>query len=791
MKKFGLAIFLLSGIVFSVNAQYKGTVFLDANANGIQDAGEQGIKAVRVSDGLNVIPTDGDGRFELPGDSITRFVFITVPAGYKTTQKHYLEVASNSEFYNFGLVPFSSTARQARFIQITDTETYEHHAWIENIRDYAAINDVGFVVHTGDICYEKGLKFHANEVNSQTIGVPVFYCIGNHDLVKGEYGEQLFESLFGPVYYSFEAGNTHFIVTPMRYGDHKPSYTQDQVYDWLVNDLTRVDPSMNVVIFNHDLLTFDEDFIFKGSEGEEVNLNEHNLKAWIYGHWHINFLKQHGENGPISVCASTPDKGGIDHSPSNFIVYDVDEEGTVNVKPRYCYVNRHLVVHEPLFRENKELAVSVNTYHSMAETKSVKGVITTKNGKRKSFELIPNSDWNWGGEVPLPRQWRKETLKLELVATFSNGDSAVQKQEFIPASKVATSAPVQQGWQVNVQSNTWMAAPVIGDDNVFVATIDDFSGKRCGITALDAKNGEKSWFYHTKGSVKNTICYAEGVVLCTDHFGVAYAINGQSGQLIWRKELGQKGLGAYIGGNVVKDGVYYTGFGNYLQALDIKNGTTIWINKDWMGGEGATSTMSIVGDILLTASNWRALYAHRINDGKLVWQKSEEGYRFRSSTVTNHRDTLVAASQKGIGFMKPENGELMEYFETPYDIQVATQPVIWEDKILMGTSHEGLVALSKKTGQEVWKVKTGEALFYSAPYSRPESATVETPPVMIDGMICFGASDGCLYLVNPDNGQVLQKVNLGAPILSGVTPIKDGFLVTDFGGNVYCFQLGE
>ena len=34
------------------------------------------------------------------------------------------------------------------------------------------------------------------------MSVSVFYCIGNHDLVKGKYGEELFESIYGPVYYS-------------------------------------------------------------------------------------------------------------------------------------------------------------------------------------------------------------------------------------------------------------------------------------------------------------------------------------------------------------------------------------------------------------------------------------------------------------------------------------------------------------------------------------------------------------------------------------------------------------
>lgn len=70
-------------------------------------------------------------------------------------------------------------------------------------------------------------------MNTENMDCPVFYCIGNHDLVKGKYGEELFESIYGPVYYSFDAGNVHYIVTPMPGGDHAPGYTADDVCRWL------------------------------------------------------------------------------------------------------------------------------------------------------------------------------------------------------------------------------------------------------------------------------------------------------------------------------------------------------------------------------------------------------------------------------------------------------------------------------------------------------------------------------------------------------------------------------
>ena len=792
MKK-NILLFILLILTFqSVNAAFKGRVFHDHNGNGIYDKGEKGIKGVLISDGLHVVETTKDGKYELKGSKISKFIFITVPAGYKTTLDHFIRIQPNIKSYDFGLLEFDATANKTRFIQITDTETFEYGEWINNLRDYSANNEVGFLVHTGDICYEKGLKFHAENINTKTMGLPVFYCIGNHDLVKGDYGEQLFESLFGPVYYSFDAGNTHFIVTPMRSGDYKPSYTNSQVYDWLVNDLAHVDPSKNVVIFNHDLLTFDDQFIYRAKGRKDINLNEYNLKAWIYGHWHINFLMQHGENGPISVCSSTPDKGGIDHSPSNFLVYDISKKGEIDIDPRYSYVKKHLVINAPsgkdiLNNPFDNLEVSVNTYHSVSKTKQVKGILIHENGDKKTFKLSQNTDWNWTAEVPLEKKWKTEQLKIIIETTFENGEKVAKEQSYNSLSGNLSPDFIKAQWTTNVKGNIWMAAPIETKGKVFVATIDDFGVKQCGIKALDANSGLSIWEYKTKGSVKNTICYSNDMILATDLFGISYALDAATGKLIWKKELGQKALGAYNTGSVVNDGVFYTGFGNYLQAIDVKTGKTLWINKDWRGGEGATSTMIIADDVLIAGSNWRALYAHDIKTGKLLWEKSEDGYRFRSSSATYLDNTLYVASHKGIGMMDVHTGEMFGYFETPFNLQSSTKPLLINNKIIMGSAKEGLLAFNKETGEKIWQVKTGESIFYTAPYSKFSTATVETPPVLIKNQIIFGASDGFLYVVNPKDGTIIQKINLGAPVFASVTSYLNGFFVADFGGSVYHF----
>ncbi|TFH47934.1 MAG: hypothetical protein E4G92_04405, partial [Bacteroidia bacterium] len=77
----------------------------------------------------------------------------------------------------------------------------------------------------------------------------------------------------------------------------------------------------------------------------------------------------------------------------------------------------------------------------------------------------------------------------------------------------------------------------------------------------------------------------------------------------------------------------------------------------------------------------------------------------------------------------------------------------------------------------------------TTPYSKPNAATVETSPLPVENMIIFGASDGYLYAVDRDNGRIITKINLGAPVLGKVC-LEDNFLyVADFSGNISCFAV--
>jgi len=792
-------LFLFILLSFSVNvfAQYNGKVFIDSNQNGLMDPGEKPISKIRVSDGLNVTATDNDGRFSLAGYAKTRFIFITAPEGYKPSKNHYLPVKGMDSVYNFGLVADSSLAgSEIRMMHISDTETYVYGDWINNIRNFVKDKKAAFIVHTGDICYEKGLNFHAMQVNESRVKKPIHYAMGNHDLVKGPYGEALFESLFGPPFYSFDAGPGHFIITPMASGDFKPDYTTDQLIAWIRNDLKFTDKNKPVFIFNHNLPFTKRNFVLKGAT-DSIDLAKNGLKAWVYGHWHSNFVSKDETTGIYTICTSALNKGGIDNSVGQFLTIDIDTQGVKKIEPHYAYFKENVTIIQPAagnmnILKNGRLTISVNSYDTELAVKSVAATIFDQKGNKiASQKLAPTNDWNWGSEMAGADHWKGMAFKIAVEVKFASGKSRIQYQDF-NVDKDKNRHLVLQ-WNAHLPGNVWNAAPLIVKDRLFVATLDDAGNHQCGVTALNALTGTLIWEFKTRNSVKHTICYDDGKLLATDVEGNIYALNAGTGKLLWEKSLGMDYLPANLTGSVAKEGIYYTGFGKYLKAIRIKDGETIWTNMAWSGGMGSPAQMTVTDNILLVGSNWNALFAHDLKTGKLLWKRDDEGLRYRSGQPTVKNGMIYITGLNTLFVLDLKTGQTVNKSVTRFGYTVMSAPLITDKEIIVTTTANGIVAFNKVNLKQLWNTTVGEALIYSSPYSGPDRLmpvlTVEPSVIENGNKLLFGASDGYFYEVDKTSGKIISKINLGAPIYAEVSITNNKCYVASFDGGIYCFKL--
>lgn len=825
MKNTILNITLLSCVAISAHAAYSGYVFTDKNTNGTFDKGEKAMPGVLVSDGLNVVKTARDGSFTLPGHAKEKFLFITTPSGYKTDNAYYQRIETGKASYDFALQPYNGSITKDgshNFIQISDTEIHnspvaEHDDWVQNLRDYSANEGAAFIIHTGDICYDSGLINHISLLNTANMNTQAFYCIGNHDLVKGEYGEALFEKYYGPTFYSFDAGNVHYIVTPMLGGDYRPSYTKEDVYRWLKNDLAQIPAGKPIMVFNHDLLTTDESFLYGISDQETIDLDAHNLKAWLYGHWHINHIQKHKQ--AYSICTSTLIRGGIDHSTSGFRVMKVDPKGDFTSDLRYTYIDKSVKIasvgnlQAPVLPSG-EVPLSVNAYSAISPVSSVTYACRVEGETVCAGKpMKQQTDFNWYAAIPLPARLAGRFVTVAVEARFANGEVARAERSFTyqpdKASEVSLqgdwtnllsnpqhlgiapdslSAPLTLAWVQNIGSNVYMTSPIVSQGAVYMASMDENAEGKAAIVSMDARTGSINWKYPVRNSVKNTISASGGLLLAQDVEGYLYAIDAASGKLAWEKKLSTRPVvPALIDGLVTSGEVVYAGSGKGLCAIDLKSGKELWRNQSWGQHEGTTATLSVNNSILIGSAHWGALYANDATNGKLLWSAEKDGIRHRSSSAVMQGNVCYLASDQSLFVMDARTGQILIRKELPYSVNVASCPLITEKEIIVGTATDGIVAFDRETLTEKWNFRTGPALIYTAPYFRNPSCTVESSPVLAGETVFFGASDGIVYALDREKGTLRWKHATGAPVLGTVAISGNTLFVADFSGNVYAF----
>ena len=806
-----LSVILVSFLLYlPLCAQFKGTVSVDTNQSGIVDKGDKPLAGVMVTDGLNVVKTDKKGRFSLPGFEKTRFISITTPAGFET-QQFYLSTKENRKSYDFILTESERTKpRKHSFVQITDTEvTGGMGRWVTDLQQYIHNEKPAFLIHTGDICYEPGLTIHNQVVNAQTMDCPVYYCIGNHDLVKGNYGEELYESLYGPTWYSFDIGNVHYVVTPIDHGDNPTNYTQRDVYNWLKNDLALIKKDQALILFNHDLFTPNDSFVFKADDDHLLDFRSFNTKAQIYGHMHYNYVRN--QNGIYTICTGTLDKGGIDHSPSSVREIKVDANDNITTQLRYAFIEPQIAIVSPMNNQTAaactitedQLPVSVNTYYSQAKTSHVSYILSDSENNQEiaKGDLTSRTEWNWGGNIQMPANEMGKKLNLTVTSFFSNGKKATATSQFIYQKDFNLSTvagedwntllqnaahsggvnnsqiklPLQLQWTANTGSNIFMCSPIIAGQKVFIATTDDNVSLNTFICAFDFNSGKLLWKFRTAQDASCNL----------------YALDAESGKLLWKQSINLDSYPYLTEGLTVGKGVVYAGIGAGLSAYNLKTGQTIWINKDWKQREGSTTTLTIAGDVLVSGTQWGGLYGNDIHTGKQLWKLSDNGLGNRGASPVYKNGKLWIISSKSLFTIEPKTGTVLQQKDLSINLDATSTPLVTENEIIFGTVERGVMALDKSTLFNKWKAETLPSLVYTAPYSTTPQAGVETSPVASQGTVFIGASDGYLYAIDQSTGIIKEKLNLGAPIFSTVAVSGNCMIVCDYSGNVHCFTLAQ
>lgn len=271
----------------------KGVVFSDHNGDGIRNRGEPGIHGVSVSNGIDVVVTNGKGEYEipLPSESI---LFITKPADFDVPlnennlpQFYYIHYPDGTpavadwkyetiaptgplpQSIDFALTP-AKVQREFKAMAFADPQakTEEEQDMLrEDVINELAGNPFGalFGVVAGDVVYDTLSLYERHNRMFGMLGIPMWNVPGNHDInfesPSHKYATQTFSKHFGPTYYSFDYGQIHVVaLNNVQYkgagqGRYDNTvyrgYISEEQLEWLKNDLQQVDRDKLIVIVTH------------------------------------------------------------------------------------------------------------------------------------------------------------------------------------------------------------------------------------------------------------------------------------------------------------------------------------------------------------------------------------------------------------------------------------------------------------------------------------------------------------------------------------------------------------
>lgn len=289
----------------------RGVVFHDRNVDGLRTADEEGIAGVLVSNGTEVIPTDGEGKWALPvGDD--DILFVIKPSGWMTPtnhhavpQNHYIHRPSGSPTVEAGSIPPTGPLPESIDFPLSKQEEPEKFSTVffadTQARGIREVNfvirdaveeligaDIAFGVSLGDIVADDPALFDPINAGIAKIGVPWWNAFGNHDNNKEVKGDRAshttFEKVYGPSTYAFEYAKVSFICLDNIVFKPEGGYTsriRDRDLLFVRAYLDRVPKDRLIVLFMHAPLRS-----CAGVESLFAILSEFPHTFSVSGHWH-------------------------------------------------------------------------------------------------------------------------------------------------------------------------------------------------------------------------------------------------------------------------------------------------------------------------------------------------------------------------------------------------------------------------------------------------------------------------------------------------------------------------
>jgi len=368
------------------------------------------------------------------------------------------------------------------------------------------------------------------------------------------------------------------------------------------------------------------------------------------------------------------------------------------------------------------------------------------------------------------------------------------------ASPVDVPNEIRIAWQYPLPVGVLPTAPITAGGLVF------HSGSDGTVRALKATDGTLQWELYTDGPIIFPPAVADGRLLVGSGDGWIYAVDGETGQQLWRFRVApaERKISVHgrlmstwpVGSGVLVDrGVVYAAAGiashdgTHVVALDAATGKIRWQNNTSgrLAGSESTNGVSVQGHLLLhgeqlylAGGNMVSPAVYDIQDGRCLSTLDDEG----SVLAPRGRELFLVDDEIRV-FNKLLYGE---HDNTREDIGMEFAQADSGDVLIRG-SRGRLVRIERGTGLD----KNVEGIWESKQFGKISSLALGKNAVVVAGQLSSSADDpsisNAVAALSLENGQTLWTEPLpDKPVYSAVALDAGGRIhVTTENGKIYCF----
>lgn len=792
----------------------QGLVFDDSDGHGQPAAGQRGLPHVVVSDGLSLAQTDDQGRYRLdiPAAQTNGFIFVVTPAGYKAGADGYYRLLTEDSAgrdLDFGLIPAPERGRaDFSFIQITDShmgsDVLTSADLNRDLKDCAALKPT-FIMATGDMTDNYQHKqFEAFQKSCATIPIPVFPCVGNHDV-------PFYKKYFGPTYYAFDAGLAHFIVLDSSCGwDAFP-----RQMEWLKRDLELQPPNKTIFVFQH-IPPPDAKVLGGGNLSLMEYLALYNVKGLFTGHFHASRVFRYTDN---MLYVSTPALSFSDMMVDPRGLMHVTVKGSeVSLDARHTGCKQALTLVYPAegsILPPGPVSLLVNAYDTITPSPKV----TVQLDQGASRAMTPFGKWNWQDRQDLAAG--PHTLKVQAVwdsgatsethCRFSVSSTPLNppkpggnwpmfkgNPERTGTSRESITLPLRLAWAMPLGGTITLSSPVVANGKVFTGVGDESLGGHAGVATLDARTGMRLWFHPSAASIKHTVAVSTNRVYAVNVMGEVIALDAETGAPVWEFQLERAAVERSwpFFAPLVVNGIVYTGVAGHFVALDAATGKPVWRTTAKLSADGAGSSSPADGGDRVIAAFLRGsgISAFDKADGTSLWNQPPFIFNLATPAVSisDGRVYQAACLWKGacsLYAMDLASGKVLWSFDVVNRwprYQPASSPALALGNVFVGSPDGKLWCVDAKDGTPVWSTPLGRPTAAFSTHFREDNPVISSP-VVSGNTVFVGDLNGRFYAIEAKDGHVAWSYDIGTPIMSSPAVSGNMVFISALDGSVYAF----